>query len=290
MLYIERYILKIIVVIEVLKIDNNFDLRSTITCGQIFRFYERDNFFIVILKDRVISLKEDGEYIMIESNNEDNLKEIIYDYFDLKRDYNLIEEEILKCDNKIKDALIFSRGLKMIHQDPFETLIAYVISQNNRVPSIANSLNLIAKNYGKKVVFKDEEFYLFPSFKDLKSVSVSDFRNCKVGFRDNYIYGIIKEINDGVLDLNSIYNLNSDDALKYLMQFKGIGTKVASCILLFAYQKFDVYPIDTWVKKFMKDDYNIEGESNIKSFTSRVYKEYSGLAIQYMFNYKRNKR
>ena len=84
--------------------------------------------------------------------------------------------------------------------------------------------------------------------------------------------------------------MNSKDALNYLISFKGIGNKVASCILLFAYQKFDVYPIDTWVKKFMKDDYNIEGEKNIRDFTYNTYKEYSGLAIQYMFNYKRNKK
>ena len=83
--------------------------------------------------------------------------------------------------------------------------------------------------------------------------------------------------------------MTSDEALNYLMSFKGIGNKVASCILLFAYQKFDVYPIDTWVKKFMKDDYNIEGLKEIKEFTVKTYKEYSGLAIQYMFNYKRNK-
>ena len=84
--------------------------------------------------------------------------------------------------------------------------------------------------------------------------------------------------------------MTGDEALKYLVKFKGIGMKVASCILLFAYQKFDVYPADTWVKKFMKEDYNIEGEKNIREFTYNTYKEHSGLAIQYMFNYKRNKK
>ena len=273
-----------------LRIKNNFDLKSTITCGQIFRFIEKKDEFIIVIKDRVISLKEDGDYINIESNIEDDLKEVIYDYFDLKRDYDLIEKNILKCDNKIKDALIFSRGLKMIHQDPFETLIAYIISQNNRVPSIANALNLLSENYGKKIVFKEEEYYLFPGYEDLVKLSVEDFRNCKVGFRDKYLYEIIRSIESKDLDLEKIYGMNSSDALNYLVTFKGIGNKVASCILLFAYQKFDVYPIDTWVKKFMKDDYNIEGESNIKKFTFDTYKEYSGLAIQYMFNYKRNSK
>lgn len=272
-----------------IRIKNNFDLKSTITCGQIFRYTEDNNTFTVVIKDRVLVLTIDGDEIIVESNKEDNLKEVVYDYFDLNRDYELIEKNIIEKDNKLSDALIFSRGLKMIHQDPFETLIAYIISQNNRVPSIANSLNLLSSNYGEKVTFKNKDYYLFPSLEKLETLSVEDFRKCKVGFRDKYLYEIIENIKNNNLDLDSIYNMDSDTSREYLMKFKGIGNKVASCILLFAYQKFDVYPIDTWVKKFMKEDYNIEGESNIREFTYNTYKEYSGLAIQYMFNYKRNK-
>ena len=116
-----------------LKIKNNFDLKSTITCGQIFRFIEEENSFTIIIKDRVINLKEDGDFIIIESSNEENLEEVINDYFDLNRDYEKIENEIINKDKKIKDAVMFSKGLRMIHQDPFETLISYIISQNNRV-------------------------------------------------------------------------------------------------------------------------------------------------------------
>ena len=273
-----------------LKIKNNFDLKSTITCGQIFRFFEENNSFTIIIKDRVINLKEDGDFITIESSNEKNLEEVINNYFDLNRNYEKIENEIIKKDKKIRDAVIFSKGLRMIHQDPFETLISYIISQNNRVPSIANSLNLLSLNYGEKVIFKNKEYYLFPSLESLSKLSIEDFRNCKVGFRDKYLYEIIECLNNKKLELDKIYDMPGDEALKYLVEFKGIGMKVASCILLFAYQKFDVYPADTWVKKFMKEDYNIEGEKNIREFTYNTYKEYSGLAIQYMFNYKRNKK
>ena len=270
-----------------LKIENNFDLKSTVTCGQIFRYFVEDNKYTIILKDRVISLEEKDNYIIVNSNNEENLKEVISDYFDLNRNYSDIKESILKCDSKLKDALIYSEGLKMIHQDPFETIISYVISQNNRVPSIANSLNLLASNYGKKVIFDNKEYYLFPTLNDLKKIKQIDYRNCKVGFRDKYLYELVQNITDE--NISNIYNMNSEEALNYLISFKGIGHKVASCILLFAYQKFDVYPIDTWVKKYMKDEYNIEGEKKIREYTKKTYKEYSGLAIQYMFNYKRNK-
>ena len=273
-----------------LKIKNDFDLKSTITCGQIFRYEELDDGYIVILDDRVIKLREDKDYIYIESNNENNLKEVIKDYFDLERDYEKIINDISKLDNKIIPALLYSKGLKMIHQSPLITIIEYIISQNNRVPSIKKSLDLISEKYGEKIVFNNSEYYLFPSIHKLSKLTMSDFRECKVGFRDKYLYEIVKSIKEGKLNIENIYNMTSEDALKYLMSFKGIGNKVASCILLFAYQKFDVYPIDTWVKKFMKDEYKIEGEEKIREFTKKTYKEYSGLAIQYMFNYKRNNK
>ncbi len=263
-----------------IKIDNNFDLDNTITCGQIFRYEIIDNGYIVILKDRVVSLIKDENYILVESNKEDNLKDIIYDYLDLNTDYNKIVDDLNKMDNKLK----CNRGLKMIHQYPLETIISYIISQNNRVPSITKSLNLISEQYGEKVIFKDKEYYLFPSLEVLKKLSIDDFRNCKVGFRDKYLYKIV----NSNLDIDKIYNMNSLEALDYLMDFNGIGMKVASCILLFAYKKYDVFPIDTWVKKYMKDEYNIEGEKNIKKFAKERYGNYSGLAIQYMFNSKRN--
>lgn len=273
-----------------LKIKNDFDLKSTITCGQIFRYEELDDGYIVILDDRVIKLREDKDYIYIESNNENNLKEVIKDYFDLERDYEKIINDISKLDNKIIPALLYSKGLKMIHQSPLITIIEYIISQNNRVPSIKKSLDLISEKYGEKIVFNNSEYYLFPSIHKLSKLTMSDFRECKVGFRDKYLYEIVKSIKENKLNVDSIYDMNRDDALKYLMSFKGIGNKVASCILLFAYQKFDVYPIDTWVKKFMQDEYGINGEEKIKEFTKKTYKEYSGLAIQYMFNYKRNNK
>ena len=126
--------------------------------------------------------------------------------------------------------------------------------------------------------------------KDLKDITEADLRECKVGFRDKYLKAIIDKLNNNELDLNLFYNLDTKSALDKLMENIGIGPKVASCILLFAYQKYDVFPVDTWVKKIMKNNYNIEGEKNIRDFASRKYGKYSGIAIQYLFNYSRNKK
>lgn len=267
-----------------------FNLNDTVSCGQIFRFYKQeDNSYDIILNDRVINVYEKDNYLFVSSDNEDNLEYIITEYFDLNNDYENINSSIVKLDSKINDAVLFSKGLKMIKQEPFETIIEYIISANNGVPQIASAMNNIATNYGKKILFNNKEYYLFPSYEDLKEVTEEEYHNCKVGFRDKYIYQIISKLNNNEFDINLIYDMDTNKALEYLMSNVGIGPKVASCILLFAYQRYDVFPIDTWVKKIMKDRYNIEGEKNIRKFAKDTYGNYSGLAIQYLFNESRNK-
>lgn len=274
-----------------IKIEKPFKLEDTITCGQIFRFFKmNDGSFDIILSDRVINVYQKDNYLYATSNCNDNLKTIIINYFDLDNDYNEMNHYLLSQDKKLEDAINFSNGLMMIRQNAFETIMEYIISANNSVPSIANSLNIIAKKYGKKVIFNNKEYYLFPQYKDLKDITEADLRECKVGFRDKYLKAIIDKLNNNELDLNLFYNLDTKSALDKLMENIGIGPKVASCILLFAYQKYDVFPVDTWVKKIMKNNYNIEGEKNIRDFASRKYGKYSGIAIQYLFNYSRNKK
>ena len=272
-----------------IKLKKAFNLDSTVTCGQIFRFIKKeDSSYDIVLKDRVINVYKKEEVLYVSSNVEDNLKSVVEDYFDLNNDYDTMNEMLIKSDKKLENAINFSKGLMMIRQDPFETIIEYIISANNGVNQIANALNLISEKYGKRVEFNNNTYYLFPQYKDLKDIKEEDLRLCKVGFRDKYLKLVIDKLNNGELKLDEFYNLNTEDALAKLMENNGIGPKVASCILLFAYQKYDVFPVDTWVKKIMKSSYNIEGEKNIRTFASNTYGKYSAIAIQYLFNYSRN--
>ena len=273
----------------ILKVDN-FNLKDTVTCGQIFRFVEEnDNSYTVILSDRVINIKQEKNELIIKSSNEDNLKKVVTNYFDLNSNYDQVNKKLLSIDNELKEVIDYCSGLKIINEPRFEVIISYILSSNNRVPQIKNALDNISKVYGKKIVFLDKEYYLFPSLEELKNCDINSLRNCKTGFRDKYIYDFINKIVNKEFDIDYIDKLSSDEALSYLMTLNGVGEKVASGILLFGFHRFDVFPIDTWVKKYMKDKYNIEGVNNIHNFTYNKYGELSGLAIQYMFNYKRNK-
>ena len=245
---------------------NNFNLKDTITCGQIFRYEELDdNSYDVILSDRVINIYQKDNYIYFDSNKLDNLEEVVINYFDLNYDYESINNMLIKNNPELKDIINYSTGLKMINEPKEEVIISYILSQNNRVPQIKKSLDNIAMEYGEEIIFNSKKYYLFPSLERLKQVTVDDFRRLKCGFRDRYLYEFIQ----------SDFDINRE--------------KVASCILLFGYHRFDVYPIDTWVKKYMKDEYNITTIKGIKEFCLERYREYTGLVIQYMFNYKRNK-
>lgn len=268
---------------------NNLDLDNTICCGQIFRYEKlEDDSYIVILKDRIVKLKYVDNKLYIDSNNMDNIENVIREYLDLDRDYINIIDKIKECDDILGKYLDKSIGLKMIKQDPIECIVSYIISQNNSVRNIKNSLDLISYKFGDKVIFLDTEYYLFPSIDKLSKISLEEFRECKVGFRDRYLVDIISDIVENRLNVNYIFEMNSEDSLRYLMSFRGIGMKVASCILLFAYGKYDVYPIDTWVKKYMDTNYGIKDEKKIKEFCKEKYGKYSGIAIQYMFNGMRN--
>jgi len=141
----------------------------------------------------------------------------------------------------------------------------------------------------KQVIFNNKTFHLFPTINELKSLTKDDFKSCLVGFRDKYLCNIVKEVVNGNLNLDKIEKMDTKTAINYLMSFPGIGKKVSSCILFFAYSRFDAFPIDRWVERVLKEEYNLNKIVNMEEFANKKYGEYSALALQYMYNFRRNK-
>ncbi len=277
-----------------IKIDDcDLNLTDTITCGQLFRYFEIDDgSYDIVIKDRVINVRMDKNTLIVKSNVEDNLENIVRYYFDLDTNYKLLRDNIIKMDNKLYECANNSVGLRMLRQDPTEMIISYIISANNKVNRISNSINLLCYKYGKKVIFENREYYLFPSIEKLNNLTIKDFNDLKIGFRDKYVFDAVKKLNNKEIDIDKIKSLNSNDALDYLMKINGVGPKVASCILLFGYSRFDVFPVDTWATK---EICNLHPEINptqkaVIEFAKNKYKDLSGIALQYMFHNLRNKK
>lgn len=275
--------------VKILKKD--IDLESTLFSGQCFRVSKCKEGYITILKDRVVFIKEEDKYLIVESSNEENLKEIIEEYFDLNRDYDSINSFLSLQDAYMKEIIKKCKGFKILKQDPFEMFISYIISQNNNVKRISKIIEIISKKYGEKIVFKEEEYYLFPKEEVFFNVSEENLKSFGLGYRAKYIINALKVLKENNNFLNKIQNLETSLALKELMKIKGIGLKVASCILLFGFEKFDVFPIDTWVNQNILKNYKEikVNYKDIKEFAEKKYKNFSGVAIQYMFHSERNK-
>ncbi len=265
---------------------SNFNLRDTILSGSCFRVIENeDGSFTNILKDRVIRVKQEGHKLIVNSSNMNNIREVIIEYFDLNRNYKKIHEFLSENDDVMNSIISKCEGYKILNQEPFEMGISYIISQSNNVKRISKIINDLCTKYGEEVIFEGKKYHLFPTYEKLKELSINDFTSLKVGFRDKYIYDYIQNYEK----LQNIDNLNTEDATKELMNIKGIGLKVASCILLFGYKRLNTFPIDTWVKKSISKYYNIKNDmSTIKNFTMEKFGKYSGLAIQYLFHNQRN--
>lgn len=268
----------------------DFNLDDSITSGQFFRFEkELDNSYTIILNDRVINIKQLDNTLYINSNMESNLESVVNEFFDLNTDYNVLNKKILELDNSLSYIIDSCKGFKVLKMDPFETIISYIISANNNVSNIRKSVNLLSNKYGEKVIYNNKEYYLFPSYYSLKSITLEELNEMKLGFRSRYVLEIINKINNSELDLNSINNMTTAESLEHLIGYKGIGLKVASCILLFAYKRYDVFPIDTWVKKAMKELYGVDDIKSMKRISQEKHGIYSGMVIQYLFHSKRNK-
>ena len=265
---------------------NNLNVEEILFSGACFRaVLENDGSITNILKDRVVNIKQVDNTLCVTSSNEENLESVIKEYFDLNRDYNSINKEILSKNKELSKVISKCTNYRILNQDPFEMCISYIISQNNNVKRISNIIESISKCYGKKIIFNNKEYYLFPTYEELKNIKKEDLSIFKMGFRDKYIIDYLDKYNE----LKDLDNINTVEALNKLMTVKGIGLKVASCILLFGYKRLDVFPIDTWVKKYMVSNYNIKDDmKTIKEFTYNKFNPYTGLVIQYMYHSMRN--
>lgn len=264
-----------------------FNLKYTLECGQCFRWKLIDeNTYVGVVIDRVIKIKQIGDKIYIWSSLKEGLKEVVYEYFDLDKDYGELEKSIAKVDENIEKSLEFSSGIHILNQPLFETVISYIISANNNIKRISKSVDDISKMFGKKIMFEDKEYYLFPTLEELSKATMDNLLKCGTGFRARYILNNVSELMSTPNILDELLNLETGVARDRLMKFMGIGPKVADCILLFSLKKSEVFPVDVWVKRIMEKLYFKEGTNlkEISEYANNNYGKNAGIIQQHLFH------
>ena len=280
----------------ILKNPDSFELKDIFDCGQCFRWNKQpDGSFTGVFGYNVLNIKKQGKDIIFEGICEKNIKETVENYFDLNRNYEEIKETLAKIDNNMKISIEYGKGIRILNQDLWETIISFIISANNNIPRIKGIIERLAKNYGDEIKYKETTYYTFPTPEQLKNVSVKQYRELGVGFRDVRLYETTKKILEKQVDLVSLrQNPNTLEVREELLKLSGVGPKVADCILLFSdLKRFDVFPIDVWVRRVMNDLYIKEPDENkvskkqIEKIARQKFGDLQGLAQQYLFYWRR---
>ncbi len=263
---------------------NSFNIEEILECGQCFRFNKIENMhYKVIAHRRELFIKQEEGKVIFSPCTLEEFENIWFNYFDLGTDYSELKK-LFKDDNVLVEAISFAEGIRILNQEPFECLISFIISQNNRIPMIKQVVKNISEKYGDKI--NDE--YAFPTIEQLSKATSEELRECKTGFRDKYILDCLEKINSNEIDIENTYDLTTKELKDELMKIKGVGTKVADCALLFSFKRKDVFPVDVWIKRVMEQLY-FNGEETkkevISQFADEKFGKYSGIAQQYLFNY-----
>ena len=273
----------------------DFNTDHIFDCGQCFRWSrEEDGSYTGIAGDRIANIAcRNGSVFIDNAEAEDT--DFWRDYLDLDRDYGKIKQALAAEDEIIRNAIDCGQGIRILNQNRWETIISFIISQNNNIPRIKGCIESLCSNFGESAgSYRGEEYYSMPAPQVLAALDAEDLAPVRLGYRAKYIIETSKKIaaDGGTEFLDSAFDESSSGNVvyEYLTGLCGVGPKVANCIMLFCMQQYDSFPVDVWVKRVMNRLYGFD-ESDIKgmkNFAADKYMNLGGFAQQYLFYYIRS--
>lgn len=273
------------------RIIDDFDLKNTFLNGQCFRFDPYKNGFLGIAKNKVIYLEKNGDEFLIDGVSEEEFQRIFVEYFDLDRDYRKIADSFVKEEN-LNSAISYGEGMKILKQDFWEALISFIISQNNNITRIKGIIARLSMKYGTPIEYDNTTFYLFPTKEQLKDVTEEDYKKLGCGYRAGFLESTVRFVLENDFSEKDFLGLDYFQAKEKLLSLKGVGPKVADCILLFGLNYLNAFPVDTWIKKVMESLFLKRSASNkeIWEYSQQAFGDYAGIAQQYLFYYARENK
>lgn len=278
----------------IIKNCKSFKAKDIFDCGQCFRWNEEpDGSYTGIFGHNVLNVKEEKDIVITGICN-GNIEDICKNYFDLDRNYEEIKETLSLIDDNMKESIKYGEGIRILNQDLWEMIISFIISANNNIPRIKGIIERMSAKYGQEIKFRGTSYYTFPTIDELSQASVKDLKDLGLGFRDRYVYETTKKIKEGKINLENLKQEPTNEVRKQLLTLTGVGPKVADCIMLFStLKRFDVFPVDVWVRRVMNDLY-IHNEDETKVNKKQIqeiardkFGALEGIAQQYLFYWKR---
>ena len=264
-----------------------FSLSETLSCGQVFRWQECDGWWQGVAHGRLLRIRQNEERLEYSGCDESFL---VY-YFHLDAPLDEILASINK-DEHISAAIEKHEGLRILRQEPWECLLTYICAQNANIPFIERMLSNMSAMCGEKIKTDFGEAYAYPTPESLSILCETDISGCSTGYRSSYIHETAYGISQDKKWAEKLLSSDYETARKEIMKYKGIGMKVADCILLFGFQKYESFPVDRWVDRIMHKFYGIGdpekplscGEyERIRKFGQEYFGPFCGYAQEYLF-------
>ena len=265
-----------------------FNLDATLSCGQLFRWKKQGDTWRGVVDGRFITIRQDENTLSYTGCSEAFLAY----YLHLDCSYEMIVSGF-SCDAHIKDAVRCTGGLRIVRQDPWECLISYICAQNANIPFITRMIENMCRAAGTPVTAPDGTIhYAFPTPEALSTLTLEEKRGCTLGYRASYIHKTAAAIAADPGWADRIREMPFEEARRALMAYPGIGPKVADCVLLFGFQKYESFPVDVWIRMIMHRLYGIGNPDAsltmaeyecIRRFAQEHYGPYAGYAQEYLF-------
>lgn len=259
--------------------NTQFDINHILKCGQIFRYQLKDDKAVVFSLDKKAEVITKNNQTIIISND----SQYFVNFFDLNTDYKPVYEELRKYDF-LTAGLDYAKGLRILKQDLLESMVSFIISANNNIKRITNSLFYICEHLGRKI----DDYYAFPTLEELKTANVEFFVQAGLGYRAKQLFDTLQRLTQkDLVDFDTMDFLKKQ---KWLISLSGVGEKVADCVLLFGDSQKRVFPVDTWIEKVYKNNFAqipAKNRCEMRKNLIKIFGDYSGLAQQFLFYYIR---
>lgn len=256
-----------------------FDLAATLNCGQVFRFKEDGGETVLHAGRHRAVFRDEGEGYRADCDDADFFKK----YLDFDTKYDIIQ---LKMQDKglVSSAIDFGKGIHILRQDAAETIFSFLVSQNNHIPRIKAVIERMCDGLGEDM----GGYRAFPSAKAVADAGEDYFVRIGAGYRASYLVATAKALLD--TDLEEWKRLPTEELRGRLMALKGVGRKVADCVLLFGFGRKDVFPVDTWILKVFADEYGGMSAEKLAEVLVARYGECAGYVQQWLYYYKREQK
>ena len=292
----------------------DFHLDHIFDCGQCFRWNRADDgSWTGIAGGRVARMRMESaadpsgktspdegiltiEGIPLPGESEADFTTFWKGYLDLDRDYGKIKRSLGRGDAAMRRAIEAGAGIRILNQDLWETMVSFIISQNNNIPRIKGCIEAVCREFGRELdvpaelrpFVESEKWYTIPGPEVLAELTRADLDGCKLGYRAPYLIETAKQVvRMGGMEAVEEQLKQAEDVIGALEDFAGVGPKVASCIALFGVGRYDAFPIDVWMKRAMHTVYGIEKVKEMERYAAEHFGRYGGFAQQYLFYYIR---